>query len=123
MNRLDKKVIVISGGTKGVGKAASIAFAREGAKVVFGGRDEQAAEKIINEIQSVSSQGLFVHTDLQIVADCKELFDRAYEEFGKIDGFFNYAGITPVSPLDTCDEKTFDDVLTSKHVFSAVSRR
>lgn len=111
MNRLDKKVIVISGGTKGVGKAAAIAFAREGAKVVFGGRDEQAAEKIINEIQSVSSQGLFVHTDLQIVADCKKLFDRAYEEFGKIDGFFNYAGITPVSPLDTCDEKTFDDVM------------
>ena len=109
--RLANKVIVISGGTKGVGKAAAIAFAKESARVVIGGRDEQAAEKIINEIQSVGSQGIFVHTDLQIVADCKKLFDRAYEEYGKIDGFFNYAGITPVSPLDTCDEKTFDNVM------------
>ena len=109
--RLANKVIVISGGTKGVGKAAAIAFAKESARVVIGGRDEQAAEKIINEIQSVGSQGIFVHTDLQIVADCKKLFDRAYEEYGKIDGFFNYAGITPVSPLDTCDEKIFDNVM------------
>lgn len=110
--KLANKVIVISGGTKGVGKAAAISFAKEGAKVVIGGRDKPAAEKVLSEIQNVGSQGLFFHTDLQFVADCQKLFDRAYEEFGKIDGFFNYAGITPVSPLDTCDEKTFDEVMS-----------
>ena len=110
-NRLVNDVIVISGGTKGVGKAAAFAFAKEGAKVVFGGRDELAAKKILREIQEIGSQGIFVHTNLQIVSDCQKLFDRAFEKFGKIDGFFNYAGITPVSPLDTCDEKTFDDVM------------
>ena len=46
-SKLKNKVIVISGGTKGVGKAAALAFAREGAKVVIGGRDEQSAEKIL----------------------------------------------------------------------------
>lgn len=111
MKKLNSKVIVISGGTKGVGKAAAIAFVKEGAAVVFGGRDEHAARQIIADIQGTGAQCLFVHTDLKNTADCKNLFDAAYEKFGRIDGFFNYAGITSVSPLDTCDEQTFDEVM------------
>ncbi len=107
MSRLKDKVIVISGGTKGVGKAAAFAFAEEGARVVLGGRDKAAAEELLQKIR----QGLFVYTDLQHTADCQNLFDKAFEQYGKIDGFFNYAGITPVSPLDTCDEQTFDNVM------------
>lgn len=107
MSRLKDKVIVISGGTKGVGKAAAVAFAEEGAKVVIGGRDKTAAEELLSKIP----QGLFVYTDLQRTSDCRNLFEKAFEQYGKIDGFFNYAGITPVSPLDSCDEQTFDDVM------------
>lgn len=107
MSRLKDKVIVISGGTKGVGKAAALAFAKEGAIIVFGGRDRVAAEKLLSQIP----QGFFVYTDLRQIDDCQKLFDKAFEQYGRIDGFFNYAGITPVSPLDTCDEQTFDDVM------------
>ena len=109
--KLIDKVIVVSGGTKGVGRAAAEEFARQGAKVVIGGRDEASAAKSIRLMRTYGSDGLFVHTDLNQVDDCKSLFDVAYQEFGKIDGLFNYAGITPVSPLDTCDQKTFDDVM------------
>ncbi len=108
MGRLDEKVIVISGGTKGVGRAFAEVAGREGAKVVIGGRDEKAAKEAIRNIRTYGSDGLFVYTDLLKVWDCKNLFDKGFEKFGKIDGFFNYAGVTPVSPLDTCDEKTFD---------------
>lgn len=105
------KVIVVSGGTKGVGRAAAEEFARQGAKVVIGGRDEESALKSIRIMRTYGSDGLFVHTDLLNIDDCKNLFDKAYEKFGRIDGFFNYAGVTPVSPLDTCDEDTFDWVM------------
>ena len=111
MGRLTNKVIVISGGTKGVGRTAAEEFAREGAKVVIGGRDEESAQKSLRLIRTYGSEGIFVHCDLLKVEDCKHLFDAAYEKFGKIDGFFNYAGVTPVSPLDTCDEETFDWVM------------
>lgn len=110
--RLLGKVIVISGGTKGVGKAAAEAFAQEGASVVIGGRDKGAALKTIRNINALGGNALFVKTDLERVEDCKGLFDRAYERYGRIDGFFNYAGITPVSPLDSCTEETFDQVMT-----------
>lgn len=109
--KLKGKVIVVSGGTKGVGRAAAEEFARQGANVVIGGRDEESARKSIRIMKTYGSDGLFVHTDLLKVEDCKNLFQKAYEKFGKVDGFFNYAGVTPVSPLDICDEATFDWIM------------
>ncbi|KAG4099539.1 NAD(P)-binding protein [Neocallimastix lanati (nom. inval.)] len=103
------KVIVISGGANGVGKAAAKEFARQGAKVVIG--DRAPADETMAGIKANGGEGFYVYTDLLKVADCKNLFTQAYEKYGKIDGFFNYAGITPVSPLDTCDEETFDAVM------------
>ncbi|WP_026497327.1 SDR family NAD(P)-dependent oxidoreductase [Butyrivibrio sp. WCD3002] len=108
--RLDDKVIVISGGTKGVGRAAAEQCGSHGARVVIGGRDKVAAKKIIRAIKTYGSDAIFVHTDLENTQDCKKLFDEAVKKFGKVDGFLNYAGVTPVSPLDTCSEETFDSV-------------
>ena len=108
---LEGKVIVISGGTKGVGRTMVEEYARAGANVVFGGRDEEAANKALRIIKTYGKEGCFVHTDLEDVTSCKTLFDTAANRFGKIDGFFNYAGVTPVSPLDTCDVDTFDKVM------------
>ena len=109
--RVKDKVIVISGGTKGVGRAFAEVAGREGARVVIGGRDEKAGKEAVRNIRTFGSEGLFVHCDLLKVDDCRNLFDAGYEKFGKIDGFFNYAGVTPVSPLDACDEETFDWVM------------
>jgi NAD(P)-dependent dehydrogenase (short-subunit alcohol dehydrogenase family) len=108
---LKEKIIVISGGTKGVGKTMAEECAMRGAKVVIGGRDEEAAKSSIRLIRSYGSDGIFVHTELTEVKDCLNLFNTAYQKYGKIDGFFNYAGITPVSPLDACNEGTFDLVM------------
>ena len=109
--RLKDKVIVISGGTKGVGKAFAEVAGSEGARVVIGGRDEKAGKEAVRNVKTSGSDGIFVHCDLLKVDDCRHLFDAAFEKYGKVDGFFNYAGVTPVSPLDTCDESTFDWVM------------
>lgn len=109
--RLKDKVIVVSGGTKGVGRAAAEEFARQGARVVISGRDEPSAQKSLRLMKTYGSEGLFVYCDLHNVDEIRNVFSTAYEKYGKIDGLFNYAGITPVSPLDTCDEETFDNVM------------
>lgn len=108
---LQNKVIVISGGTKGVGRAFAEVAGREGANVIIGGRDKKAGEEAVRKVSNCGTESFFVYCNLLKVEDCRHLFDVAYEKFGKIDGFFNYAGVTPVSPLDTCDEKTFDWVM------------
>lgn len=109
--RLAGKVIVVSGGTKGVGRAFAAAAARQGARVAIGGRDAAAARAALDRIRASGGEAFFVPTDLLEVADCQRLFDATADRYGKIDGFFNYAGVTPVSPLDTCDEATFDLVM------------
>jgi len=109
--RLPGKVVVVSGGTKGVGRAFACAAAAEGARIAIGGRDESAASAIVDSIHAEGGEALFVPTDLLRVSDCRRLFDETAARFGKIDGFFNYAGVTPVSPLDSCDEETFDLVM------------
>lgn len=106
--RLEGKVIVISGGTKGVGKAAAEEFGRQGAKVVIGGRDESSVIDSIKTIKENGGDAIFVRCDLLKIDNCKNLFDEAHKAFGKVDGFFNYAGVSPISPLDDCDESTFD---------------
>lgn len=111
MKRLEGKVITISGGTSGVGKAAAEAFANEGAIVVIGGRNHEKADEIIKKIKENGGEALFIPTELRKVEECKQLISQTVDHYGKIDGFFNYAGVTPISPLDSCDEDTFNDVM------------
>ncbi|MPL70755.1 Dihydroanticapsin 7-dehydrogenase [bioreactor metagenome] len=109
--RLLNKVIVVSGGTSGVGRTSCEEFANEGARVVIGGRNEEAALQSIRLMESFNGEGIFVHTELEKVEDCKNLFEEAIKAYGKVDGFFNYAGITSISPLDTCNEDTFNKIM------------
>ncbi|MGD9160045.1 MAG: SDR family oxidoreductase [Desulfobacteraceae bacterium] len=107
---LDKKVIVISGGTKGVGKSIAIECAKQGANVVFSGRDQIEADVVLKDIINSGMTGKFVNTDLHDIKQCKRLFDVAIHSFGRVDGFVNYAGVTPVASLTDCEEYIFDDV-------------
>lgn len=108
--RLKDKVIVIVGGTKGVGRAAAIAFAKEGAFVTISGRDDKAANGVINEISSFGGVANFVYADLNNIDFCNDLFQTAFKAYGRLDGLFYYSGISPVSGLEDCDEETFDKI-------------
>jgi NAD(P)-dependent dehydrogenase (short-subunit alcohol dehydrogenase family) len=108
--KLKDKTIVISGGTKGVGRHLVEKMLIEGANVVIGGRDFS----IINNsdvINSNKQKTLFVKVNLENVTDCKNMFDEAISKFRKIDGFINYAGVTPVASLTECDESTYDYIM------------
>lgn len=109
--KLVGKVIIVSGGTKGVGKAAAEEFARHGANVVISGRDEETARKSIRLMNTYGVEGTFVYTDLHDISSCSAPFEIAYKKYGRVDGFFNYAGVTYFSPLDKCDEHTFDEIM------------
>ncbi len=110
MRILENKTIVVSGGTKGVGKGVCIEAARNGARIVFGGRDEAAAKRIIKQIEDEGGTSIFVKTNLFDINDINHLFEVAFLKFGGIDGFVNYAGLTYASTIEECTEKVFDDI-------------
>jgi NAD(P)-dependent dehydrogenase (short-subunit alcohol dehydrogenase family) len=108
---LEGKVILVSGGTKGVGRGVAIESARQGAKVAIGGRDAAAAEEILRVIHDDGrGEGTFIKTEVTSVDGCEELVGRTEKQYGLIDGFFNYAGILPAAPLTDTEESMFDEV-------------
>lgn len=109
-DRLKDKVIVISGGTKGVARCAVRALAESGAYVFFSGRDAAAAQEVIDSLGELRDRAEFVATDLRSLSSCKALFDTAAERFGHIDGFINYSGNVSASSLIECSEETFDTI-------------
>lgn len=108
---LKGKVIVITGGTKGLGRGLAVAAGKAGAKVAIGGRSEKDGNEVVEEIRKKGGpKAIFVQGDLKKVEECKNLIDRTESSFGCIDGLVNYAGILPVGSITETDESFFDDV-------------
>jgi NAD(P)-dependent dehydrogenase (short-subunit alcohol dehydrogenase family) len=109
---LDGKCIVITGGASGIGRAAALACAREGASVVVADIDATGSEAVAREIRESGAAAIAVVCDVTKGADVTALFARAAQEFGGIDGAFLNAGIEGrVVPLGDYDEETFRRVL------------
>jgi len=89
---MQNKVVVITGGTSGIGKALAIAFLQAGAKVAVCGRKQDALQALQQEL---SSPALHTHiADVSVEADCKSFIEQTIDRFGKIDILINNAGIS-----------------------------
>lgn len=109
---LKNKVIVISGGTKGVGRQLALKCAASGAKVVISGRDQVSADEIVSEAKNYNGEICFKKTDLNSVDEIRDLFTFVDNKYGRLDGYVNYAGITPAASLLEATEEHFDEVFS-----------
>jgi len=91
--RLSNQIALVTGGTSGIGRAAAIAFAREGAKVVVSGRREKEGNAVVAEIKAAGGDALFVQTDVTNEAQVATLVTRTLDHYGRLDVAFNNAGI------------------------------
>lgn len=89
---LQGKVVIVTGGAKGIGEAISRLIAAEGGTVVIAGRNEADNDKTVSAIRNAGGKALGVTAELGKVEDCKKVIDQAVKEFGKIDGLINNAG-------------------------------
>ena len=102
------KTIIINGGTKGVGKEIVFACLNNKYNVIFGGRDEVAAGKILKSVNNENCH--FVKIDNKNINSLKEMFAFAIDKYRRVDGYVHYAGITPISGIANCDEETYNSV-------------
>ncbi|MET0863297.1 MAG: SDR family oxidoreductase [Nakamurella sp.] len=102
---LTGKVVLISGGTQGLGAAIARACTREGAAVVISGRNAERGEKVIADLQNTGAEASFVHTDISDVAAAQASVAATIQRHGRIDCLVNAAGLTTRgSMLDTTPE-------------------
>ncbi|MEU1520319.1 SDR family oxidoreductase [Streptomyces sp. NPDC005811] len=105
MTLLDDKVVLVSGGSQGLGAAVARAAAREGASVAVTGRRTEPGEALTAELAAMGAQAVFVRTDVSDVAQAQASVATTVSRFGRVDCLVNCAGLTTRgSLLDTTPE-------------------
>lgn len=87
------KVVLVTGGSYGIGRAAAIGFAQRGAKVAIADLDVKRGEETLHRIKEAGGDAIFVKTDVSLESDVKALVEKTIQAYGRLDCAFNNAGI------------------------------
>ena len=113
IGRLNGKVVVITGASKGIGKAIAFAFAAAGAKVVLAARTRETLEQVTAELRENGAEALAVPTDVTSVDAVKLLIQQTLDTYQHVDILINNAGIGHFGPVVDFDPDDWDAVLNS----------
>jgi len=109
---LSGRVALVTGGSRGLGRAISLGLARAGADVIVSSRKLEACEIVAQDIEALGRRALAVPAHVAKWEDLDRLVDAAYTEFGRVDILINNAGMSPLAPssLET-SEALFDKII------------
>ena len=111
MQDFKDKVVLVTGGATGIGRAAALAFARRGARVVIAGRRQSEGEKAVAALAEIGAAGSFIRSDVTKPADLEALHRRVMSEHRRLDVAFNNAGYQePRAPIADQDPALYDRV-------------
>jgi NAD(P)-dependent dehydrogenase (short-subunit alcohol dehydrogenase family) len=106
-NSFAGKVVLVTGGTSGIGKATAIAFVAAGAKVVVSGRREKEGTEVVRHIEKLGGDAAFIRTDIAKDGEVKAMVDFTVNKFGRLDIAFNNAGVEWKGPLEQATEAEY----------------
>ena len=109
--KLGDSVVVITGASSGIGRAAALAFARRGASVVLAARREEPLREVESECERAGGSALAVPTDVTDETAVEALANRALERFGRIDTWVNNAGVTVFARFEDAPPRAYERVI------------
>ncbi|MGA8448528.1 MAG: glucose 1-dehydrogenase [Roseiarcus sp.] len=127
---MSAQVVLITGALTGIGRAAAVAFAKKGAKVVVSGRRDEAGQSLAEELRTLGAEAEFMNADVRKDDDLRKLVDMTMARFGRLDVAVNNAGtegrVGPVteqtaeSYAATFDTNVLGVILSMKHEVRAM---
>ena len=112
-SKLNSRVIVITGGSSGIGKATAKLFAQDGEHVVIMNRNEKAGKETVSEIEAEGGSVLFLKTDIGIESDVEASFAVTVEKFGRVDILFANAAIQINKPIGDLTKEEWDTMIAA----------
>ncbi len=110
--RLQNKIALITGSSRGIGRGIAARFAEEGADIVINySRSLEGAEAALKEVEASGRRGLIIQADMSKTADIRRMFAAALAHFGRLDILVNNAGIETHAPFWAVTEAEYDNVL------------
>lgn len=108
MKKLERKVAIVTGASKGIGAAIAKAYAAEGASVVVNySSDKNGATKVVNDIVSKGGKAIAVQGNVSLAGDVQRLFADSIAAYGKVDILMNNAGVFNFLPIEAVTEEDF----------------
>jgi NAD(P)-dependent dehydrogenase (short-subunit alcohol dehydrogenase family) len=130
MSGLNRKVVLVTGALTGIGRAAAVIFAQEGAHVVVSGRRDKEGQQLAAELQALGAEAIFVRADVRKDEEVRNLVDQTVKRFGRLDIAVNNAGTeglrglvteqTEQSYAATFDSNVLGVLLSMKHELRAM---
>ena len=108
---LENRVAIVTGGAKGMGRAMSLLFAREGCDVVVNALHIEGARKVADEVKALGRKSLAIKADISNSAEVNDMVAQTIKKFGKIDILVNNAGGAGGGNIDTATEEDWDRVI------------
>lgn len=105
---IQDRIALVTGASRGIGRAAALALAREGAHVVVAARTASELQTLAGEIEALRRQALPVACDVSQTGDIDDLFEQAFGRFGRVDLLINNAGAGKYGPVDTLTPEDYD---------------
>jgi len=110
-SELKNKTVIVTGGSKGIGKDIALSFARLGANVIIIGRNKEALDDTLSELNAIHSNNKAFQADVNHINQVRELTDRVVREYGTIDVLVNNAGVNIPKPALEVTEEDWDTIL------------
>ncbi|GGA23113.1 SDR family NAD(P)-dependent oxidoreductase [Psychrobacillus lasiicapitis] len=110
-SELANKTVIVTGGSKGIGKDIALTFAKLNANVVISGRSEKALNEALSELHAFNENCIAVQGDMSDITVVKDLIDQAASRFGTVDVLVNNAGVNIAKPAMEVTEEDWDTVL------------
>lgn len=110
MGKLQDKIILITGATSGIGRAAALLFAAEGAQVIVVGRSRERGDDVVRRIVAAGGRAEFIACDIARTEEIRTLANTVERRYGRLDGLFNNAGILITRSLEELDDDAWEEV-------------
>lgn len=106
------KVVIVTGGTRGIGLETVRTFAQDGAKVILFGSREETVNKALDELKSEGLNVEGFHPNLNNIEELENIAKTIYEKYGRIDVLINNAGVSESKPIDALSVEAFDKTIS-----------